>query len=96
MVVLRPAAVDDIEAAERWYEDNAAGLGERFLAAVDRTLDLVADQPGNYRVVDEPIRRAVVQRFPYSVFFVAEEERIVVLAVFHQAMDPRRLVDRRQ
>jgi len=33
IVVLRPAAAADVEAAYRWYEQQRAGLGDEFLAA---------------------------------------------------------------
>jgi len=41
-----------------------------------------------FAVVREDIRRVVANRFPYSVYFRAEQHRIVVLAVFHGSRDP--------
>jgi hypothetical protein len=38
IVVLRPAAAADVEAAYRWYEQQRAGLGDEFLDAVRATL----------------------------------------------------------
>ncbi|MEM7159315.1 MAG: type II toxin-antitoxin system RelE/ParE family toxin [Myxococcota bacterium] len=94
-LVLRAPAFDDIDDARRWYESKEPGLGGRFVDAVDRTLLLIQQQPRAYAVVEDTIRRAVVRTFPYSVFFVDEGERVVVLAVFHQAMSPARLSKRR-
>lgn len=94
-LALREAAVDDIEDAQRWYDRQAPGLGPRFVAAIERTLLLIENNPVAYQVVEEPIRRAVVRKFPYNVFYILEEDRVVVLAVFHQAMDPGRLAMRR-
>ncbi len=34
------------------------------------------------------VRRVVANRFPFGVYFRAEETRIVVLAVFHGSGDP--------
>jgi hypothetical protein len=31
-----------------------------------------------------------VRRFPYGIYFVEAAEEIVVLALFHQAQNPRR------
>ena len=84
-----------MEEAQRWYEDQSPGLGERFASAIERTLVLIETNPTAYQVVEDSIRRAVVRKFPYSVFYVTEEDRVVVLAVFHQSMDPRRLAVRR-
>jgi plasmid stabilization system protein ParE len=35
------------------------------------------------------VRRAVVSRFPYAVFYRIEPKRVVVLAVLHMARDPK-------
>lgn len=94
-LVLREAAAEDIVDAQRWYEAQAPGLGARFTSAIERTLALIESNPVAYQVVDDPIRRAVVRKFPYNVFYVPEEDHVVVLAVFHQAMDPGRLTTRR-
>lgn len=34
------------------------------------------------------VRRVLVERFPYCIFYVVEPERLVVLAVLHVARDP--------
>lgn len=93
-LALREAAFADIDAAEGWYENKEPGLGSQFVDAVDRTLASIEENPRAYPVVENTIRRAVVRRFPYSVFYVVEEARVVVLAVFHQAMSPSRVSTR--
>ncbi|MEM9460046.1 MAG: type II toxin-antitoxin system RelE/ParE family toxin [Myxococcota bacterium] len=75
-LVLREAAFDDIDAAERWYEEKEPGLGTRFVDAVERTLALVGENPQAYPVVENTIHRAVVRKFPYSVFYVPEDDRV--------------------
>ena len=35
------------------------------------------------------VRRAVVSRFPYAVFYRVEPKRVVVLAVLHMARDSK-------
>lgn len=48
-----------------------------------------------YRLVAEPadvdvegIRRALLRRFPYAVYFAVEESTVVVLTVLHAHRDP--------
>ena len=94
-LVLRKAAFDDIETTEGWYEGKEPDLGGRFVEAVERTLTLIEENPRAYPVVENTIRRAVVRTFPYSVFYVVEDDdRVVVLAVFHQAVSPSRVSKR--
>ena len=47
-----------------------------------------------FRQVRGPVRRAVLKRFPYTIHFLDEPGRIVVLAVYHAARDPGELRQR--
>ena len=84
-----PAAEEFAEAA-LWYERQREGLGEAFAAAVDASIDRAATSPLLFPVLLDGIRRVPVKRFPYGVFFVAEEEppSITVLAILHLHRDP--------
>jgi Plasmid stabilisation system protein. len=60
--VVRPEAEADINEAYVWYEGRSVGLGDRFLDAVEETIELVRDSPQRYpekhREPDLAIRRA--------------------------------------
>jgi plasmid stabilization system protein ParE len=43
--IVRPLAEADLEDAARWYEDERAGLAERFLSDVDRTFARIRERP---------------------------------------------------
>jgi plasmid stabilization system protein ParE len=79
----------DLAGAYGWYEGQRAGLGEEFLGAVDASLDAIQEFPEMYARVHGEVRRAVVSRFPYAVFYRVEPKRVVVLAVLHMASDPK-------
>lgn len=53
------------------------------------TVDKITDDPLHYAVVEKGLRRAGVRRFPYGLFFLAEETRIVVIACFHGRRNPK-------
>ena len=88
-VRLRPEAEDDLAEAAIWYEEQQAGLGQRFLDAAAATVSRISTLPLAYPTVYESTRRALLQRFPFGVFFQVEEERIVVIAVLHGSRHPR-------
>ncbi|HRD90162.1 MAG TPA: hypothetical protein PK752_18175 [Accumulibacter sp.] len=58
------------------------------MAEIDGCVSLAAEHPLQFAVVREDIRRVVARRFPYSVYFRAEDCRIVVLAAFHGSRNP--------
>ena len=86
--ILRPRAERDIQSTFEWYESQQRGLGEEFLSSLRERLETIRDNPELYRVIYRDIRRAVVSRFPYVVFYVARPTRVAVLAVLHQSRDP--------
>lgn len=91
---LRPEAGRDLRDAARWYESQEPGLGNRFLDEVSRTFQFISDSPYLYPEVHAGVRRAVLRRFPYGIFYVIDEETAVVLAVVHASRDPEIWPDR--
>ncbi|MGZ8217754.1 type II toxin-antitoxin system RelE/ParE family toxin [Methylomagnum sp.] len=83
----RTAQAEFNEAAT-WYEAQRTGLGLEFIAEVDRCITLIAENPHQYAVLYREVRRAIVRRFPYNVFFRIEPRGIRILAVFHARRNP--------
>jgi len=40
-------------------------------------------------VLYKDIRRGLPRRFPYCIFYLVEQEQIVILACFHACRDPK-------
>jgi plasmid stabilization system protein ParE len=87
-VVFSRAATAEFVKACAWYEAKRGGLALEFIAEIDRCLLLASKTPLQFPLMRDNIRRVVANRFPYSVYFRAEEHRIVVLAVFHGSRNP--------
>lgn len=89
-VRFRPEAEQDLSDAAVWYEEQRSGLGDQFLDEVLAVVSSVAETPRQYPVVHSKIRRALMRRFPFGVYYRAEDGSVVVLAVLHGSRDPRR------
>ena len=87
-ITFRRQARGEFDEAADWYEQRRAGLGTRFVAAVERVLDHAAVNPGRYAKVLEGEHEGLVRGFPYCIYFREEGEQIVVLAVFHASRNP--------
>jgi len=81
-------AIEDLQAARDWYEDQRVGLSFEFERAVDEGLVRIAAAPVAYAEVEPGIRRHVLSRFPYAVFYRLHSEVIEILAVFHHRRNP--------
>ena len=93
-VVFRRTARLEFDEAVAWYEAQRLGLGLELKEEVDQFLDQIAANPEQFCRVRGESRRAVLRRFPYSIHFLTESDRIVILAVFHAKRDPRHLEGR--
>lgn len=88
-VIVRPLAERDLLQAQRWYERKNPGLGTRFRSSVGDVLQLLADSPRIFPSVLQDVRRAAVQHFPYVLYYVVRQGRILVIGCFHARRDPR-------
>lgn len=86
--VFRRAARAEFDAAAMWYEDRQPGLGTEFVAEIDHPVELASSHPDRFSVKHGNIRCVQARRFPYSVFFRPEADRLVAFAVFHARHDP--------
>jgi plasmid stabilization system protein ParE len=89
-----PEAEQDISEAYRWYEERSPGLGSEFLRAMDVCLASIERNPVLHQTIDELMRRALVRRFPYAIYYFTEGDRIAVLACFHVRRDSKRVSER--
>ena len=95
-VVVRPLAELDLADAEDWYESRRPGLGSEFLEAVGDSLARLEETPLAFPVAYRGLRRAIVSRCPYVLYFVASKERVSIVACLHMARSPRLLRERAQ
>ena len=85
---LRRQAQFEVTDAVGWNEDQRAGLGIRFLDELDHVLYRVRANPLQFSEIDPGVRRGLLQRFPYSVYFSVGVTGTEVIAVLHQHRHP--------
>ena len=83
------AAAAEVEAAIAGYAQPEISQASAFVKDLERTESHLQTQPALYQRVEGEIRRAVLRRFPYSIFYVIEQNDVIVLACMHQHQKPR-------
>lgn len=83
-----PRADLDVEAAFGWYENERPGLGQEFLAELRIAYNRIASAPFAYQELRSGVRRALLRRLPYAVYFAIDEAVVMVVAVLHVSRDP--------
>ena len=86
---LRKAARADIESAFEWYRQQSPTAALRFLVAIDEALDSLCEQPERFPVVPGALRRTLLRRFPYAIYFKVYDRTISVVGVIHGHRHPR-------
>ena len=79
-VIVRPEAEREIQEAFEWYEERSEGLGLEFLRVADACLSIVQRNPEAYPIMHEEVRRALLRKFPYALFYLIREDTIVVIS----------------
>ncbi|MDM0017607.1 type II toxin-antitoxin system RelE/ParE family toxin [Variovorax saccharolyticus] len=88
-VIYTPWAQLEAAEAYAWYAQGHIRMGDAFVDELERTSGFLARNPFLYPCVEQEIRRANLDRFPYSLFFVFDDATVSVLSCFHQHRDPR-------
>ena len=84
-----PAVASELEEIRDYYEDKSAGLGKAFIDEFERQLLSIAAMPTRWMIVRDDLRRSLMKRFPYVIFFrVIDEEVIRVTVVKHEKRHP--------
>ena len=89
-IVLNPKARVDFDEAKDWYyEQQGEGLKVRFIEAVDSAFMRIRSSPSSFPVVyGTNVRRVQVRKFPFTIFFTVQTDRILVYSVFHTSRSP--------
>ena len=86
LIVSREAQAD-ISEAVAYFRGISPRLPVRFGMEVEATYTSILEHPELYPVVYKNFRRALLHRFPYSVFYIVDAPIILIVGVVHQSRD---------
>ena len=89
-----PGAEADIVSAYRWYQQIDPNLAFRFTLETFATLRRIKTFPYQFPIIRGTTRRALLKRFPYSIFFSLNNDGLFVIAVVHQRRSETIWMDR--
>jgi len=90
-----PEAEAELVEAFDYYESCQPGLGEDFSYQLFAAIKNIIAFPNAWPIVDDPVRRCLVNRFPFGVLYDIEGNGIFVLAVMHLHRHPDYWKDRK-
>ncbi|MFB3776195.1 MAG: type II toxin-antitoxin system RelE/ParE family toxin [Bryobacteraceae bacterium] len=87
-VFFHPEAVEEVEAAVRWYGDRSTAAASRLVQELTQTIDRIAEAPERWMLFESGTRRFALRRFPFFVVYRVSGTVIEVLAVAHARRRP--------
>lgn len=88
LVTYHPAAEAEVLEAIRYYEGKVPGLGGRFLEDFDEAISSIRQAPHRWPVVEGDLRRHLLRRFPFGIYYRTEVDELRILIVKHHARHP--------
>lgn len=87
-LIYHPDAEAELLGAVQFYNERVEGLGDRFLRDFDAAIVAIREAPHRWRIVEGEVRRLVMHRFPYGIYYRIIESDIHILVVKHHSRHP--------
>lgn len=89
-VEITPQAEQEIADAVLWYASKNKVVAETFRAIVFDSIELISNSPLSWAAVSaRGVRRFVLPRYPYTVFFHVIGSTVKIIAVTHHHRKPK-------
>jgi len=72
----------------RYYADIGGKLGEAFTHSVEAAIAQIVAQPTAWREIEEDVRRHLLTRFPFGIYYTIETDYVLIVAVMHMNRRP--------
>lgn len=89
-----PLAKQDILNAKHYYDKIKSGLGRSLTTEIDEKLHIIAANAEIGLMVEKNVRRLLIQKFPFGIYYALTGEIIFVVAFLHLSMSPSFIADR--
>jgi plasmid stabilization system protein ParE len=79
-VIYHPDAEAELIEAAKFYEGRVPALGTQFLDDIDHAISVILAAPDRWSVVEKDVRRYLIPRFPYAIYYRVLADDLRVLA----------------
>ncbi len=87
-LIYHPDAEQEIIEAAQFYERRVPTLGGQFLDSVERAIFIIREAPERWIITEKDVRRYLMTRFPYAIYYRMLPGQLRVLACKHHSRHP--------
>ena len=85
---MHPAALEEAEAAARWYRERSPVAAVRFVEEINQAIDRILAAPQRWQRGPSGTRRVKLPCFPFLIIYRELNGTIPILAVAHGRRRP--------
>lgn len=94
-LIILPYAEIDIKETLTYYKERTEGLEKEFVNIIDSSFQYIQNNPEAFPIVKYDIRKYVVTKFEFCIYFIDREEALYIIAIFHDKRNPKDWLKRR-
>jgi plasmid stabilization system protein ParE len=87
-LIISKKAYNEIELSQNYYNLQKNNLGNEFKNDVKHLILNILEFPNLYPTIKNDIKRCLLHKFPYSIFYAIRNDKIIILSVAHQNKKP--------
>ncbi len=82
-LIIKPIVFADADEAVEYYEKKLKGLGNCFYNQLLESLNEIQSNPFHFSYIKEPVRRHLISKFPYKIYYIISNDTIFILGISH-------------
>ena len=86
--IFHPEALEEYQSAISYYFEINPQLAESFIKAIETGIENIIMFPEAWSIVEEDVRRHLISRFPFGIYYCVENNCISIYAVMHMSRHP--------
>ena len=88
-IVITEIAEIYILIGKNWYNSQQNILGDEFITEVENKIKVIQSNPYLFSIIKKNIRKALLKRFPFGIYYFVIDDVINIFAVIHFSRNPK-------
>ncbi|MGE5343120.1 MAG: type II toxin-antitoxin system RelE/ParE family toxin [Candidatus Omnitrophota bacterium] len=86
--IFHPEALKEYEESALYYKRISIDLAISFVNCVEIGIQKIIENPKAWSIIKEDVRRHLIKRFPFGIYYTLENDGIIILAIMHMSRKP--------
>ena len=87
-IELSDEAEVDFDKSYEFYNEDSSKVADTFFKRIDSELENIKQNPDSFPIAYKDVKKYVVKKFPFVIYYRIVETVIQVIAIFHTSRNP--------